>query len=167
MEVSRNGKKVVLGVSILAMFIFVVSAVSAYIQSLVAAGELCGCIIPISMFIPLLSSAGVFVGTLVYYLMAERVERKERGLKDSVEATLIFLQRGEREVLKRLIDAGGEATQASLTIGTDLGKVQVFRIVQRLRERGVIEKEPKGKTNTIRLTPKLRGLFAEDGKSQK
>jgi len=163
----RGRKKVVLGVSILAMFIFIVSAASAYIQSLVAAGELCGCIIPVHMFVPLLSSAGVFVGTLVYYLMSGRVERKERGLKDNAEATLVFLQRGEREVLKRLIDAGGEVTQASLTASTDLGKVQVFRIVRRLRERGVIEKEPKGKTNTIRLTPKLRALFAGDAKGQR
>lgn len=152
-------KKIVLGVSVLAIFVFIVSAVSLYIQNLVAQNLLCACIIPVYMIIPLLSSVGIFIGTFVYYLVSERAERTEQDLKQNIEKTLVFLQRGEREILKKVIEGGGKATQASLTRDTDLSKVQVFRTLERLRSRGVIEKESHGKTNIIRLSENLQGLF--------
>ncbi|MFH1294513.1 MAG: hypothetical protein ABIH90_01055 [Candidatus Aenigmatarchaeota archaeon] len=155
-----TSKKLVLGISIMAVFVFIVSAVSLYIQNLLTQNMLCGCIIPIYMIIPLLSSAGLFIGTFVYYLASEKVEKTEQGMKQNMEKTLVFLQKGEREVLKRIIQSGGEVSQASLTTGTELGKVQVFRILERLRQRGVIEKVPKGKTNAIRLATNLRELFS-------
>jgi sensor histidine kinase YesM len=155
-------KKILLGISILAIFVFMVSGVSLYVQNLMAQNMLCGCIIPIYMIIPLLSSVGVFIGTFVYYLMMERAEKTEKGLKQNMEKTLVFLQRGEREVLKKLIESGGQTTQASLSRNTDLGKVQVFRIVEKLKVRGVIEKESHGKTNVIRLSKELQGLFVRE-----
>ncbi len=154
-------KNVILGISMMGGFVFIVSAVSLYVQNLYMQDMLCGCIIPVYMIIPLLSSLGIFVGTSVYYLTAGKAEKTEENVKRNMESTLVFLERGEREVISRLIEKGGEASQSSLSAGTGLGRVQVFRIVERLRRRGVIEKEPHGKTNMIRLAAGLKGLFSE------
>lgn len=57
----------------------------------------------------------------------------------------------EREIIKKLFDNRGKMSQSKLVQHTSLSKVQVFRILEKLRERKIISKESKGKTNIIEL----------------
>ena len=133
-------RKVILGISVLAVFIFIVSVISVYVQSLITTHDICGCPIPVYMFIPLLSSLGVFVGTLTYYLMGEKIERTEKSIRSSIEKTLIFLPKDEREVLKSVIESGGSINQSMIPKKTGMSKVKVHRVISRLERRGVMEK---------------------------
>ncbi len=140
-------RHIVLGTLILAIFTFVVAVSSLYVQVQLESGNLCGCVIPLSLFLPFLASLGLFIGTLIYYLFSPRLESRRVDL----DVFLNLLERDEAKVIRALLSCGGEATQAKLSKLTGYDRVKIFRIVSKLKRRGAIEKLPKGKTNLIRL----------------
>lgn len=62
------------------------------------------------------------------------------------------LKKDEREILKIVKDSGGEIKQKRIVDAVDFSKAKVSRMVQDLKERGLLETEKVGRTNRVRLT---------------
>ena len=61
------------------------------------------------------------------------------------------LSSAEARIIKTLADAGGELTQKEICRRTGYSKSRVSTLVSKLVEKGVVRKEPMGKTNKIIL----------------
>ena len=146
-------RKLIILVILLAGFTFGVSFSTLYAQVHIVEGTACSCFLPIPLLIPTFSSLGIFIGSIVYYLMMPNPEGKEA--KDQ-KVFLELLEPNERQVISMILENGGEVTQSK--ISREIGKVKAFRLLETLRRRGIIEKEPRGKTNVIKLKEKFRVL---------
>jgi hypothetical protein len=148
-------KKVIIGMLILTVFILIVAMSSLYVQTQIESGNICGCVIPLYLFIPLLASIGLFIGTLVYYLISPRFET--RAGKDAMfEFLLKGLPLDERKIMEMVLKK--PVTQAKLVRETGLDKVKVFRIVKSLQDKGLVVKEKHGKTNMIKLSDDIKEM---------
>ncbi len=151
-------KKIILSVILITGFVFIVSFSTLYAQTQIIEGTACSCTLPIPILIPTLSSLGIFVGSIVYYLMFSRmIESEEKCIKD-MNVVLEMLQHDEKEIIKKLIENKGKITQSKLS--SLFGKVKTFRILENLRKRGIITKESYGKTNRIEFTEKFKEIFS-------
>jgi len=150
----ENRRKIVIVVMILAVFIFAVSFSTLYAQMQISAGTTCSCSMPIPLLIPVLSSIGVLIGSAVYYFMFPKVEESKEKQGHIVTAMLDMLYPDEKEIVKKLLENKGKISQSKLS--SLFGKVKTFRVLENLKKRGIIEKEPYGKTNTIILSEKFR-----------
>ena len=135
---------------IIAIFIFTVSLASLYTQRVISCGEAQTCTIPIPFLIPITASAGLFIGTLVYYLMAGRIAKKESNIEKCSELIEKLFSKEERAVLKVLTNHK-QLSQARLTALTGLPRLRIFRIVGKLKEKGLVEKQEQGKARIIKL----------------
>ena len=138
-------------------FVFGVSFATLYAQTNIEKGTACMCTLPIPLLIPVFSSLGVFVGSIVYYFMFPRFEEvKEKSLE--IEKILLdLLNSDERKIIEKIIQNKGKIIQSKLS--SEFGKVKVFRIIESLKKRGIIEKEPYGKTNIIKLSEKFGNIL--------
>jgi hypothetical protein len=145
--------RLLIGVILLAGFIMAVSAASMYAQFHILSGTLCGCGFPVELLIPLLSSAGLLVGSLVYYFISSHKEKKD------YTPLLSLVDYGERIIISEIAKAGGCMAQSSLVEKTGFNKVKVSRLVTELGTKGVIRKSANGVTNNVELEPKIRELI--------
>jgi len=99
---------------------------------------------------------GIVIGALVFFFMTSRLEKKEKSLKNNTEVLLRFLNQDERKLVNALVENNGKVLQAEITRLPEMSKVKSHRIVQRLIDRGVIEKESLGKTNIVRFTKEIK-----------
>jgi hypothetical protein len=151
----ETNKKILIVIILLTGFIFGVSLSTFYTQMQISQGTACSCVIPIPILIPTFSSLGVFIGSIVYYMMFPKTgESKEKFIGTLLE----LLKPEEREIIKRIINSNGKITQSKLS--AEFGKVKTFRILEELKRRGIIEKEQYGKTNTIKLNEKFKILYS-------
>jgi uncharacterized membrane protein len=148
-------KKFLTGMLVLTAFIFVVALSSLYVQMQIESGNVCGCAIPLYLFIPLLGSIGLFIGVMAYYLLSPRFERP---VVDKSQL-LSFLGRDEASVIRVLLEHKGEVPQAEIVRQTGLPKVKVFRVLHSLKARGIITKEQNKKVNIVRLSEGMRKLL--------
>jgi len=150
-------KKIVLTTVLIAGFFLLVTLIALYVQyNLNVYGY---CPIPIPILIPLFASLGVFVGSLVYYLMLGKIEESKEKRIQAIKTLLEILPLEEREVLTKLIENKGSITQAK--ISKEFGKVKAFRTIESLRKKGIIEKVEHGKTNLIKLKEKYFKILFE------
>ncbi len=149
----EHQKKIIAGSIIIAIFVLLVSISSWYVWNEIYFGNVCSCAVPLPILLPLLASIGLLVGTLVYYTFSPNPGRPD------MTPALAFLNSPEMELVKALAENSGELSQARLSSLTGLSKVSTFRALEKLRERGVIEKERKGKTNMIKLSKGISSLF--------
>jgi uncharacterized membrane protein len=149
------GRKVVIGTIIIAGFIFLVSITTLYVQTQIAEKGFCP--IPLPLLVPAFASLGVFIGSLTYYLTFIKIEENREKRTEIVSAALEILQSDEKEIIKMLVENKGEILQSK--ISRSLGKVKAFRIIENLAKRGIITKEPYGKTNKIKLNEKFRDIL--------
>ncbi|MEA2037449.1 MAG: helix-turn-helix domain-containing protein [Nanoarchaeota archaeon] len=146
-------------VTILAGFIFVVSFISHYVSNVINQGMACTCIVPIPMMILFLSSLGVFVGSLSYYLLSSKFIKERKVHTQDVNLTLKFLNYDERTVIEALIKSNGGINQSRLIEETGINKVKTSRLLVRLINKGIITKKVVGKINKIYLHEDLINLF--------
>lgn len=150
----KQEKKLILGMIVLAFFVLIVSVSSLYVQLEISSGNACGCAIPLPLFIPFLASIGLFIGTLLYHFFFPK-----NVVGVNKEPILKLLTPPEKEIVNKLLENEGRCLQSKLTRETNLSKVQVFRTLEELLRKGIIKKEPYGKTNTIKLDRELFELF--------
>lgn len=150
----EHSKKVVVGSLLIVIFILVVSMVTWYIQALIYLGDVCSCFIPLPIMIPVIGSVGLLIGTLVYYLFSPKFEKRMER-----EIFLRLFNVTEAEIMNILIDNGGEMTQSEIVKITKIPKVRVFRSLEKLKSRGMIEKKTNGKTNKIILNGEIRDMI--------
>lgn len=161
----RN-KKLVVGVIALVAFLFVIFNVSVLLANVsdesvcaVAGTDACPHKQEVDFLvgaIPVIASIAVIVGAGTYYLMAGRIESKEKTLKKNSEILLRFLSPDEKKLVNALIESNGKVLQAEITRLPEMSKVKSHRTVQKLVDRGVIEKDRIGKTNIVRFTKEIR-----------
>ncbi len=146
-------EKVLLGLAIIAGFIFAVSTLALLLQASLPK-EMCYPWNWIPYLLTVIASLGVFVGGLIHYLTLEYAERKLKYKEEMTKkkAILNCLPEEERKIVELLLD--GPKFQSEIRRLTGLDKVKVHRLLKRLEARGVIQIEKIGKTNIIRLVLK-------------
>ncbi len=167
--VENPNRKLLLGIVAVAGLLIMMFAASfaLRIYAAEAEGVVCGEGCPheaqavfLAELIPLLVGIGVIVGAGTFYFTGQKVVAKEKLLKSNTEILLRFLSREERQVVNRLIENHGRALQAEITRLPGMSKVKSHRIIKRLIERGVLEKEDFGKTKVVKFTKEVQeGVF--------
>jgi len=146
--------RALIAIILLTGFILAVSAASMYAQSHLLAGTACGCQFPIELLIPVLSSGGVLVGSMVYYFMSTHNRaRRELG------PVLSLIDADQRRIIETLAKNGGRAAQSKLVSTTGINKVKVSRVVADLEARGVVRKSASGVTNVVELDEKFKKIL--------
>jgi uncharacterized membrane protein len=74
-----------------------------------------------------------------------------RSKKDSINLILPLLKKEEKVIIDILNKYNGETFQRTLVRESNFSKATVSRLVNSLKERGIIEVEPLGRTNKIKL----------------
>ncbi|MCD6590578.1 MAG: winged helix-turn-helix transcriptional regulator [Candidatus Aenigmarchaeota archaeon] len=149
----NDQKKIVLAMLVISIFVLIVALSSFYVQIQIETGNICGCVIPIYLFIPLLASIGLFIGTMFYYLLSPKFEKIEK------DVILNLFDSDEKIIVETLIKNHGKATQAKITKSTGLSKVKVHRVLERLENKNVISKKKERKVNIITLNKDLLRIF--------
>jgi uncharacterized membrane protein len=144
----------ILGI-LISTFVFAVSFATLYAQIHIEEGNVCSCTLPIPLLIPTFASFGVLIGLISYYLVSPIILRR---CSQNLGTFLEILDPREKEIIQLLIENKGEISQAK--ISKKLGKVRAFRVLEKLKARGIIEKEKKKKTNKIRLVKDFLDLFS-------
>ena len=145
-------KLIIFGI-LVSTFIFAVSFATLYAQTHIIEGTACSCTLPIPLLIPMFSSFGILVGLISFYLLLPTIEKSKEEAKNWIE----LLDPLERRAIKMIIDNEGRITQAK--ISKEIGKVKAFRVLERLKGRGIIEKIKERKTNIIKLSDKFEFLL--------
>ncbi|MBN2042412.1 MAG: hypothetical protein JW754_01250 [Candidatus Aenigmarchaeota archaeon] len=153
----NHSKKIITATMVISIFILALSIISWYIQLLLDAGTICSCAIPLPILIPVIASMGLLIGTFIYYLFTPSPECK---VMDKNLLRILFSGE-EAVIMEKLTESNGNLTQARLVNSTGIPKVRVFRALERMKSKGIIEKEPQGKTNMIRINPEIGKLFIQ------
>ena|SRR3989344_2309635 len=104
---------------------------------------------------PFIAFIGLLVGTIVYYIMSDKVIQQEQSLKKNTKIILNFLTGQEKKVIETLMENDGKVQQYELSHLPNLNKVKTHRILLNLEQKGVINKEKLGKINKIVLNKEL------------
>ncbi|MCK4589827.1 MAG: hypothetical protein KAT77_05255 [Nanoarchaeota archaeon] len=152
-------KNIFLTISIITGFIFIVTFSSLYVSDAIKNNNACGCVIPIPFMILILSSLGVFVGSISYYFIASKYIKEKKSIDENIEFTLNFLLPDERAIVKELIKNKPGLKQTELEKLTGFHKVKIHRIIERLKAKSVIEKINDGKIRRITLNKGLVKIF--------
>jgi uncharacterized membrane protein len=73
-----------------------------------------------------------------------------------------YLRLDDKEVLRFLADAGGEAFAAEVRDRFDVPRTSLWRMIRRLEGEGVIEVEAVGGQSLVRISPKYRSGGAKE-----
>jgi len=109
----------------------------------------------------LLSLFGMFVGSITYYFISEKYERRIIKMHKDANLTLRFFDGEEKCIIKSIIDHKGKMTQSQLAKDTGLSRVKISRSLKKLEEKQIIIKNPNGMTNNIEIEEKLKNLLID------
>ncbi len=160
-------KPVLISLSIITGFIFVITVSSIYVSDMITNGDACRCVIPVPLMILLLSSLGVFVGGVTSFVFIDKLREKEQEMGrmslNSREMLLRILEEDEAKVVRRLLKEKGKAAQAQITKELGNDRVKAHRILKKLEEKKVILIDRAGKSNSVRLRKDLFRAVGEPG----
>jgi FlaA1/EpsC-like NDP-sugar epimerase len=115
----------------------------------------------VSIVLILVSLFGMFIGSLTYYFISEKYERKIIGIHRDANSILKFLEDREKSVVDCIIRENGKTTQSKITRDTGLSKIKVCRILKKLENKKIIVKKSHGMTNSIELEEELKKVLIE------
>ena len=115
----------------------------------------------VSLVLILLSLFGMFVGSLTYYFISEKYEKKIVKIHKDVSLTLNFLEGDEKIILKSILARQGKTTQSDLVNDTNLSRVKISRSLKKLEQKNILIKIPNGMTNIIELEKELKLLLID------
>jgi len=160
-KAQKKSRKLLVVVMIIAGFVLIVSLASLYTQRVVSCGEAQTCTIPLPFLIPIIASVSLFVGSLMSYFMIEKLSKKDYSYEKSSEFIEKLLSSDEYKILK-LVAKNNEISQAKIVQTTQMPRLRVFRIIEKLKEKGIIQKEEKGgKLRMIKIDDELKELFKD------
>ncbi len=105
------------------------------------------------------SLSGAFVGSLTYYFISEKYEKRIGKIHKYAKAAYKFLDPDERKIMEKLVKNKGELFQKDIPELTGLSRVQVSRVLSDLEEMQVINKDKAGMTNKITLEEDIARIF--------
>ncbi len=111
--------------------------------------------------LPFIAFIGLLVGTVVYYIMSDKVLQQEHSLKKNTKIILNFLTGQERKVIETLLENDGRVQQYELSHLPNLNKLKTHRILVNLELKGIIHKERLGKINKIILDKELYDVLKD------
>ncbi len=152
-------KPLILIFGILTFFIFAISFTVFYTTENFSSA--CGCILPPWVMIVSLSSLGLFVGSITYYLISNNYLKEKKEIEKNLIKFLDILDVEDKTILKKIIYNGGEINQSSLSKSLNIDKVKMSRIVSKMEEKNILKKEKNGMTNKLILETNLKKLFIE------
>ncbi len=153
----RKIRPIILIFGILILFIFIISFTVFYTTENFS--TVCGCTLPLWVIIVAMSSLGLFVGLVTYYILSNNFLKEKRKIEKNLIKFLDVLDVEDKTILKKIIDNGGEINQSSLSKSLKIGKVKMSRIVSKLQEKKILEKEKNGMTNKLILKKEIKDLF--------
>lgn len=156
---NKSIKPLILIFGILTFFIFIISFTVFYTTENFS--MTCGCSLPPWVIIVSMASLGLFVGISTYYVISNNYLKEKKEIEKNIIKFLDILDVEEGNILKKIIDNGGEINQSSLSKSLDLGKVKMSRIVSKMEEKNILKKEKNGMTNKLILETNLKKLFVE------
>ncbi|MEM4638074.1 MAG: hypothetical protein QXK76_03590 [Candidatus Woesearchaeota archaeon] len=110
---------------------------------------------PLYYLIPIFAFFGLVVGATIYHIMSSDIEKKEKTIQKNNQIILKLLTGEERNVVNTLVEQGGKVRQYELSHLPNLNKVKTHRIILKLEQKGIIEKQRLGKINNIVLDKEL------------
>jgi hypothetical protein len=110
---------------------------------------------PLYYLIPIFAFFGLAVGATIYHVMSSDLEKKEKSIKHNNTIILKLLSGEERSVVNTLVEQGGKVKQYELSHLPNLNKVRTHRVILKLEQKGIIEKQRLGKVNNILLNKEL------------
>ncbi len=113
----------------------------------------------LTYLIPVFIAIGFILGAAAFYFFTENKKVEYVEVKPNPEAILKLLSKEERKVVSKIVEEGGKALQSEISMLDGMGKVKSHRVIDRLVDRGIIEKEQHGKTNLVKLTKELREIL--------
>jgi len=113
----------------------------------------------VNLILVLLSLFGLFIGSLTYYFISEKYEKKMIKIHKDASSTLNFLQGDEKIIMAVLIKKKGESTQSEIARETGLSRVKISRSLKVMVRRKIITKTPEGMTNKVILDEELKSVF--------
>jgi uncharacterized membrane protein len=96
----------------------------------------------------LLVLLGIAIGVVSVFLAGRMLERGEK-------IPVTVLTEDEKRVIKAINDHGGEITQDKLPQLTSFSRPKISRVISELVDRGVLSKEPLGRTQRITIEKEL------------
>ncbi|MCK4521098.1 MAG: hypothetical protein KAU20_00870 [Nanoarchaeota archaeon] len=156
---NKLAKDVLLVLSIILGFVFIISFSAIYVSDAIKNNNACGCVLPIPYMILILASLGLFVGSLSFYILVSKHIKEKKESTKNIEFTLNFLEKDEKTIIEELIKNKGQLNQSKFEKLTNLHKVKIHRIIDKLNSKGLIRKVSAGKTNNIIVSDQLKEIF--------
>lgn len=105
--------------------------------------------------LPFAAFIGVIVGTIVYYVLSDKITKQEKSIKNNTKVLLSFFTSHERNIINKLLENNGKASQIEFSYLPNMNKVKTHRIINTLENKGIIFKEKVGKINRIVLKKEI------------
>lgn len=115
----------------------------------------------VSIVLSMLSLFGVFIGSLTYYFISEKYEKKIVKIHKDITLTLRFLDGEEKSIVNSIIEKKGKIKQSDIAKNTGLSRVKISRSLKRLEQKNIITKIPNGMTNIIEIEEELRKILID------
>jgi uncharacterized membrane protein len=117
---------------------------------------------PFYYFIPIFGFFGIVVGALVYYILNDDIEHKQKTLVQNTSIIMQLLEPTERKVIKKIVENNGKVQQMEITYLEGFTKVKAHRTVESLVQKGIVEKEKLGKMRQLHLNKDLYEILKKD-----
>ena len=88
-----------------------------------------------------------------------KATNQNNSKKSTKSVFLKFLNYGENQVIKKLIENNGTVLQSEISRMPNMGKVRAHRIITELKKKEIINLEKYGKTNRIYLTDDVKSIL--------
>lgn len=158
-EENKNLRPIILIFLVITFFVFALSFAVFYTTENFSAA--CGCELPPWVVVVSISSLGLFVGLITYYILSSHFLKEKKVIGENLLRIVDILGKDEGNAIRLLVENDGEMSQSSMTKSLGINKVKTSRIVSKLERKGIIEKEKMGMTNKIILNEELRQLFSD------
>jgi len=159
MEKENTFRPLVLLFGIITLFVFAISFSIFYTTENFS--SVCGCRLPLWVILVSISSLGLFVGLITYYILSNHFIKEKKKIEKNIMKFLDLLESEDKEILKNLIEKKGEINQSTLSRNLGFNKVKMSRAISKLENKEIIRKEKSGMTNRIILNEKLKRIFVE------
>ena len=159
MKEDEKLRPIILIFSIITFFVFVVSFTIFYTTENFS--SVCGCKLPLWVILVSISSLGLFVGLISYYIISNNFLREKKQRDKNIFSILNYFDDEEKIIIEKIIEKKGEINQSYLSKELNFDKVKLSRIISRMEKKGMIRKKKNGMTNKIVISKDLSELFIE------
>jgi uncharacterized membrane protein len=96
---------------------------------------------------------------LIYYLLFNEINNKDKKIKSKTKIILNLLSGPEKKIIEKIIENEGRIRQYELIYIEGLTKIKVHRLIKKLEENNIIKKEKLGKVNNIILNKEIYDIL--------